>query len=140
MFFRKIFVALLTLILFNFNNFSFAEENEFNTSYGVSTPQEEGSGGSEGFSNKNKNIEKIYAPILFFDSKEKAPLTSVENYVKTGLSLVAYKNGKKYKIIKRKLKLDDMEKYPSKFIFINNTTCNPKFKCFDSFTLITKYL
>lgn len=61
-------------------------------------------------------IEKIYAPVLYFDSKEKAPLTSVETYLKTGVSLIGYKGGKKYKIIKRKVKRGDLEKYQSRFI------------------------
>ncbi len=65
-------------------------------------------------------IEKIYAPVLYFDSKEKAPLTSVETYFKTGVSLVAYKGTKMRKIIKRKIKEADLEKYSSGYINLGN--------------------
>jgi hypothetical protein len=65
-------------------------------------------------------LEKIYAPILYFDSKEKAPLTSVETYLKTGVSLVGYQGTKAYKTIKSKIKPEEMQKYRSRFINIDN--------------------
>lgn len=69
---------------------------------------------------KNNKIEKIYAPVLYFDSKEKCPLTSVEKYIDSGISLIGYRGKTPYKVINQRIKIEDMKKYLGQYVNLDN--------------------
>lgn len=66
-------------------------------------------------------IEDIYAPILYFDSLEKQPLTSVESYLNLGTSLEGRKGIGRYKSIKSPVTLKDLSDNTKQKINIENS-------------------
>lgn len=66
------------------------------------------------------NIESIYAPVMYFDSQEKQPLTSVESYLNIGASLEARKGIGRYKVIKDRVEAGDLYNNIKSIIKIDN--------------------
>ncbi|MFN8579239.1 MAG: Vps62-related protein [Candidatus Sericytochromatia bacterium] len=67
--------------------------------------------------NPINSIEEIYSPILYFDSQEKQPITSVEAYLQMGISLEGKKRIGSYKVLKQNISENDLA-----------TNINPKVK------------
>lgn len=66
------------------------------------------------------SIEEIYAPVLYFDSQEKQPLTSVESYLGMGISLEARKGIGRYKVLKETIEPGDLYNNTKPVIKIDN--------------------
>lgn len=66
-------------------------------------------------------IENIYAPILYFDAKEKDYITSVDRFIYTGVKLQGRVKSNKYVTILDNVNVDDLAKYNSpRMTFENN--------------------
>lgn len=63
---------------------------------------------------KKGELEKIYAPILYLDSEEKIPLTSVEKLFEEPISLLAKNPLGKSFIIRKNIKLSELGKFTKK--------------------------
>lgn len=67
-----------------------------------------------------RRLEDIYAPVLLFDSKEKNPIGSIDNYIQLGVSLQGKKGLGKFKVLKEKITLEELEKYPNPKLTVDN--------------------
>lgn len=68
------------------------------------------------------SLEDRYAPILYFDSREKIPLTSIDAILNAGVDLVGDKAAAKNQLIVKNITKDALAKYPDPFIVIGGTT------------------
>ncbi len=67
---------------------------------------------------KAEEMENRYAPIIYLDSKEKSPLTSVEKFLEMGISLEAHGLLDKSITLRKKVNIRDLAKFTTKKIKI----------------------
>ena len=69
--------------------------------------------------NKKLNVEELYAPIIYFDSQEKNPLTSVDKFLEMGVKLEAHRTGRKNPLLAKKVTVEELAKYQTEKIKID---------------------